>query len=114
MRAIDVELREKIILYNRGEFAMTFCVEEVQGAKVNLYFEIRLRGPDNAHLFTLKPYIWETEILTPFEFDVSEEGEAENLLTITVSACEGSRASLIVVPPSDWEAIPERDIRDKQ
>jgi hypothetical protein len=113
MEVVEVELREKIILYNNGEFAMTFCIDEVQGDRVNLYFEIRLRGPDKAYLFTLKPYVWETEILTPFEFDVSEEGENENVLTITVTAFERGRASLLLVPPSGWEAIPQREISDK-
>jgi hypothetical protein len=113
MDAFEVELSEKIILYNKGEFAMTLCVEEVHGTEVKLYFEIRLRRPDGSYSFTLKPYPFETQVLTPLEFDVSDEGEDENVVTITVTAFERGRASLTLVPPSNWEAIPQREVSDE-
>ena len=115
MQQFDVEIEEDVLLYDqRGEFAAKFCVQDVKGRHVKLYFEFRLRNADGSYMFTAKPHLWDTEILEPFELDVSEKEDTENLLMITVTEFRRGRASLDVVSPVEWEVIPAREISEEE
>ena len=109
MPQFEVEIEEQLWLYKDGEYAMKFCVQDVNGPHVKLYFEIRLRKADGSYMFTAKPYMWDAEVLTPFEFDVSDAGEPENVLSITVTEFREGRVSLDVIPPTRWDVIPMRE-----
>jgi hypothetical protein len=115
MQQLEVGLEENMLVYDEdGEFAMKFCVQEVTRRDVKLYFEIRLLNPDGSYMFTAKPYIWDTELLTPFELEVSDGGEPENFLSVTVTEFRRGRASLEVVPPRGWKVIPEREAAQEE
>jgi hypothetical protein len=114
VQQFDVQIEEDVLLYDpRGEFAAKFCVHEVKGAHVRLYFEIRLRNEDGSYMCTSKPFMWDIEIREPFELDVSQGNQPDNFLTITVTEFRRGRATLDVVSPVDWEVVRAREIPEE-